>query len=435
MFMNKYFVSFACLLLIGCGRANRTAAVFVDPSENDSIPAIDLSEPELDRIPKFSEVFDSVRFIPLETRDDALIGRIDKILAVDNKYVILDGSQAKAVFVFDNRGRFLNRIGRVGRGPQEYEAPNEMAYDPYRQEIIINNNNRQVLMFYKLDGTFVREVPVDFYFGTLGVVDANTIALYLNNRGRGEKDHNLVLINREGRILNRLLPIDRKVDLLSPPCKDAFFSYDGALQFAPRYSRTVYRLDANSLTPRYRTDFGHRNIPYGLLEGITGKDFDKALRESGRYLYSSATAETADHRIFRLVNYNRMVYDCYYSKVSGRYFAAANWVNDLYGLVSNGVFFCTNGDWLVSAIEPGSIVPLQQFTKEWVDGRSNIRERIIENFRSISSRIALSDARRRNYIEAWKSSDFNLSPEEVDFINRVDESDNPVLRLAKLKKF
>lgn len=87
-----------------------------------SFPKINLTDIIPYQVYKFSDIFDSIGFVKLETRDDALIGRIDRIIAVDNKYVILDGSISKAVFVFD--GKVLNRIGRNGRGPREYESPN-----------------------------------------------------------------------------------------------------------------------------------------------------------------------------------------------------------------------------------------------------------------------------------------------------------------------
>ncbi len=432
----KYFVLFACLWLVCCGQANKKDVVlFEEPVENDSIPVIDFSDLDLTQVPKFSDIFDSVSFVKLETRDDALIGMIDDIIAVDDKFVILDISMAKGVFVFDNEGRFLNRIGRSGRGPQEYDHPSNITYDKYNDEIIINNNNRQTLMCFKLDGTFVREIQLDFYFGTLAVVDANTIAIYRNNRGRGEDDYNLVLIDRDGNVKNRFLPIDRTTDLLSPPCQMAFFSYGDSLQFSPMYSRTVYNIDESGLTPKYRLDFGDRNIPYRSLKGVTSRDFRQEIRESRNYMYVNAYAETTDHLIFRFVYYNGLGYDCYYSKATGKYVVGAMFINDMYGLVASGRFYCTNGDLLISAIESGSFGGDKKMRDELAKGRVNLKEKAIENLNSPQAQAVFPDEIRRNMTKAWESTDFTISQEEMDFINSVDETDNPVLRIARLKKF
>lgn len=432
--VKKNLILFASLWLICCGQANQGVALFEEPVENDSIPVIDFSDLDLDQVPKFSDIFDSISFVKLETREDALIGKIDKIIAVGDKFVILDTSLAKAVFVFDSEGRFLNRIGRSGRGPQEYDLPTDMAYDKYNDEIIINNNNRQTLMCFKLDGTFVKEIQLDFYFCTLSIVDSNTIAIYRNNRGRGEDDYNLVLIDREGNVKNQFLPIDRATDLLSPPCQMAFFSYGDSLQFSPMYSRTVYNLDENGLIPKYRLDFGKRNIPYGLLKGITNRDIDNKIRESRNYIYANGFSETPDHLIFQLANYNRLAYDCYYSKTSGKYVAGSIFVNDMYGLVTTGILYCANGDLLVSAIESSAFLGAKKTVEEMFKRKSNPQETKLEESVSKTDDL-ISNEKMRNVIKALESTDFTISQEEADFINSINETDNPVLRIARLKKF
>lgn len=414
----KYFVPLACLLLVCCGRSNKNAALFADAEDNDSTPVINFSDLDLDRIPKFSDIFDSISFVKLETRDDVLIGRIDKILAVNDKYVILDESLAKAVLVFDEQGKFVNKIGNNGRGPKEYDSPNDIAYDRYRHEIVIRNNNRKVLMFFKIDGTFVEEIPVDFYFGTMGVASADIIAIYRNNKGSGKDDYNLVMIDRDGNTRNQLLPIDRTTDLLSPPCKGAFSAYGDSLQFMPQYSRTVYDVNESGIAPRYRLDFGKRNIPYSLLKGITNRELSKKIRDSRNYMFCNKFAETADHLIFDFINYDGSVYNCYYSKATGDYIAGAMFINDMYGRVTSGNFLCTKGNMLISAVESGAFVRARD--------SANKSERTISN---------VTDETRQNIIKALESADVNMSQREIEFINSVKEDNNPVLRIARLKRF
>jgi hypothetical protein len=40
-----------------------------------------------------------------------------------------------------------------------------------------------------------------------------------------------------------------------------------------------------------------------------------------------------------------------------------------------------------------------------------------------------------NLSQAIESSDMKISKEEIDFINSIEESDNPVIQIATLKKF
>jgi hypothetical protein len=431
----KYLVLLACLWLVCCGQANQRVALFEEHVENDSIPVIDLSDLDLNQVPLFSDIYDSISFVKLETRDDAFIGDINKIIAVDGKFIIMDADQAQSVLVFDDKGRFLNRIGRNGRGPQEYEYPSDITYDKYNDEIIINNNNRQMLMFFKLDGTFVKEIPLNFYFGALNVIDSNTIAIYRNNRGNGEDDYNLVLIDREGNVKNQFLPIDRATDLLSASCEMAFFLYGDTLQFSPPYSRIIYALNEDGLLPRYRVNFGDRNIPYRLLKGETSRDINQEIRDSRNYMYISAYAETTDHLAFRFVYYNGLAYDCYYSKTSGKYIAGAFFINDMYGADTSGRFYCVDNNLLVSVIKSGAFIGLQSSLAEIEKRKSSLQKMNIEALNSVKTNAVFNDKLIRNMIKAWESADVTLSQEEIDFINSVDESDNPVLRIARLKKF
>lgn len=57
--------------------------------------------------------------IPLETTDDCLISKIDKIEIKNNRIYIMD-QLAQSVYVFDMDGKYLNKIHKRGQGPGEY---------------------------------------------------------------------------------------------------------------------------------------------------------------------------------------------------------------------------------------------------------------------------------------------------------------------------
>lgn len=74
---------------------------------------------EIDRIQKLSQLIDSVVYIPLETSENCLIGRISKIVYSERCFYILDDT-ANCLFKFDESGRFLSKYDHVGKGPFEY---------------------------------------------------------------------------------------------------------------------------------------------------------------------------------------------------------------------------------------------------------------------------------------------------------------------------
>ena len=65
------------------------------------------------------------------------------------------------------------------------------------------------------------------------------------------------------------------------------------------------------------------------------------------------------------------------------------------------------------------------------NSKQPVNEIIYERFLSALPESKLKD----NYLEILRTTQTTLSNEEIDLINSVDESDNPILMIAKLKKF
>lgn len=67
---------------------------------------------------RMPDMIDSVRYIKLETNEQCLLGYIKKLELYEGKIFIQDANGH--VYVFDDTGHFLNKIGVRGRGPEEY---------------------------------------------------------------------------------------------------------------------------------------------------------------------------------------------------------------------------------------------------------------------------------------------------------------------------
>lgn len=56
-----------------------------------------------------------------------LLGRINKIQEIDNRLFVLDKSISKSVLVFDRKGTFLFRVGKLGQGLGEYASVSDFS--------------------------------------------------------------------------------------------------------------------------------------------------------------------------------------------------------------------------------------------------------------------------------------------------------------------
>ena len=76
------------------------------------------------------------------------------------KYYILDRHLQKALFVFDEEGKFRNRIGRRGRGPGEFIEPTDFIVSD--STVTVFDMFGHKLLYYNPDGTFIRSVRLPY---------------------------------------------------------------------------------------------------------------------------------------------------------------------------------------------------------------------------------------------------------------------------------
>lgn len=142
--MNKVFKMFictACLLLCGCQKDAVSTGALLKLAEVHSIPA-----------GKWSTHMESLQFIPLETKEQSLVGRVNKIGYLDDViYVLSDNNKLTA---FRNDGSYICNYGAIGNGPGELES--FMDFDVDQENVYIMSYNK--LATFSKDGTFREEI-------------------------------------------------------------------------------------------------------------------------------------------------------------------------------------------------------------------------------------------------------------------------------------
>ena len=82
------------------------------PTVPRNIDVTRISKSDLQKVRSFdpTQLIDSCTYIPLETSDRILIGRV-KQLKITDKYIFLVNSENDSLYVFNRQGKFLNTIG------------------------------------------------------------------------------------------------------------------------------------------------------------------------------------------------------------------------------------------------------------------------------------------------------------------------------------
>ncbi|MCR5695498.1 MAG: 6-bladed beta-propeller [Marinilabiliaceae bacterium] len=175
-----------------------TSVESCSPTESSSPNIID-STAEIIDIPHFdegdiyiqsNEFLDTIYFVPLETNDNSIVGYIDKIQVVGDTIYVLDIRNTKSLKRFTINGKYIDQIGNLGRGPGEYLQPTNFWVD--EKDIIISDCYQNKVIFFTLDGSFIKEVLTPFNIHQLARIDDNEFIINIY-KDKKIKDFSLIV--------------------------------------------------------------------------------------------------------------------------------------------------------------------------------------------------------------------------------------------------
>mgnify|MGYP001076318059 FL=1 len=201
------------------------------------------------------------RYVPLGTTRQP-VGNIDQLLVTDDRIIVVDKERAQTVFIFDLNGNPCAEIYRPGRGPQEYNHIDHVTLTPGQKPLLaVLDKMGSKVLFYGLDGKFIRFSPIPFRFTGMEYLNKNELLCYANAYIQQDpifkkrEDTNRLLFFTDNKfqieasaLTNRAKK--RKISFTVP-----FVKWSGEeLLVNPNMNDTIYRLDGHDLQPLYYVD-------------------------------------------------------------------------------------------------------------------------------------------------------------------------------------
>lgn len=177
-------------------------------AKEEAVININLDE-TIDRI-YYSAFFSDYEIILLENNNESVIGKISDIKFYKNKFYIHDSRYSKSVFIFSLQGKFLKKIGSLGKGPGEYISTLDFEIDTLNNELIILSYEK--LLIYNLEGEYKKTINLEFPANDL-ICFGNRIYLYpFASIKEHHPDFCAFSINRKGKDLKTYLkfPLHKK---------------------------------------------------------------------------------------------------------------------------------------------------------------------------------------------------------------------------------
>lgn len=235
--------------------------VFAGCSDNKEPRHVLAIDPTDTRPARLSEFISNYEFLKLSTSDNSFIGDIDKLLVTDTRIYVLDPRQSIALYVYNRTGELEFKIANYGRGPGEFMGPYDFAIDDNRGEIIIFDARALKLCYYSIiDGSYIKEVNLDFQFFRFMVMD-NTYIFFLNNIA-SKYEHNILITDKELNTLDKKLKLDPNMIGYHFALPVNFSRYENKLLFTAPSDYNIYTYNETNGFSIYKyIDFGNYTLP------------------------------------------------------------------------------------------------------------------------------------------------------------------------------
>jgi hypothetical protein len=131
-----------------------------DVSIDGSMKIIDMDNTKKEDLIPMSEFFSHAKTIILETGDNILLGKIKGIQVYNDLIFILDAQQDMGVYIFNKTGKFIRKIGKIGRGPGEYLTVSDFTIDQDNDNIYLLDCDANKIYKYKITGEFEASIAL-----------------------------------------------------------------------------------------------------------------------------------------------------------------------------------------------------------------------------------------------------------------------------------
>ncbi|MFJ1262833.1 6-bladed beta-propeller [Capnocytophaga canis] len=307
---------------------------------------------------------------------------------------------------YSRDGKFLREIGKYGQGPKEHLGIRAMAV---RDSLIgINSNWMQKILWYNLEGNYLGETPISDNVFRFKVLDKDRIVINPHH-GIPIEDPNLFItgiINSKGDtiLLKKSKPYYSKgfsTDL-------HIWQYNDMIRMSTYVNDTIYSVSKDTVIPTYVID-------YGKYKANQRAFADSSIweKEQHRFIKDLSFCEMNKKMLLKFV-YNQKKWYGVYDKQTGKtsvwsvkpdsinkygILKGGGWINDVDGGFSPTFFRSASNDYFIADVQP-----------------NELKAQFSENKRKIK----VKHPEKQRKLE--------------QLINSLDDDENPVIVVYKLKK-
>lgn len=255
--------------------------------------------------------------IPLETKDNSLIGNIKKGI-VKNEFIFILDNMLQSLYSFDIKGNFLGKIGKRGQGPNEYI---EIRDFDVTDSLLYTLDFREIHTYNAKTHNYIESWSViqsiSFNPSDLVVYDKTNYYLWASNPDSWNKEERHYRLKR---VLNRKV-------------KEEYFEYQYKSSDDPRFYKsdnnsyyikpidgeyTIYKLTKESVQAAFKLDFGNLSISSAEIDKLRNSKEKNSYLKSNSYKSIRNIYELENYIYFQCIGPKSIIYDGLIDKSSNK---------------------------------------------------------------------------------------------------------------------
>lgn len=291
-------------------------------------------------------IFNKSTIIPLETNDENLFKRIDRITINNGRIYLLDNSLEK-VCIFDDKGKSINQIHKIGQGPGEYISIMDFCLDKKNNEILLLCDVPYKLMRFSINGQFINDIAYSNLYEEISIDSDNNLFCKQNEV---KEKYEIGCFNKKMESINKRLATRMKIN------KECYYAGKALVKsknliYTRRFDPSIYYLFKDSIEKKYEFDFGKYKTPKDLQYEEDSNIFFLKTKNN-EHIYSITNAVESNKYIFFNTNLGICIYEKETNKLKG-YKMLSNQLLEL----GSSIYFPNDGDGntLITSIDPASL--------------------------------------------------------------------------------
>jgi hypothetical protein len=372
---------------------------------------------------KLSDFADSIAYIPLQGLPDFPIGWVINLEMTPSDLFVL-ASHEIGLLRFNQKGKFINRIGRIGNGPGELSMGSDFTLSPEEKRVYFHRNFTYNELSYSYDGKFIEDIKPDksHLAGRTVMLSPNRILKIGAKRAPPEVippgNYEALLLDRKGAEIQKVVsPLTNTTEWRSQPYanKITFTGERSEVWYKNKYlfdayaSDTLFEASSEGIAARYFLNKGKYAGPKWL------QDLFKSRTESysSDFIVNQPVFESDDYLLFRA----RLQTGCYLVR--------ANKKDNTIGSIK-----ATNvpeyAGYPINLKIPNDLDGGISFYPQFTNREGNIW---ICTVTALDYREGMKELAKKGQVDLNKKSN-----RAVALYNQIKEEDNPIIMLVYLKQ-